>query len=127
MARHVVDDATGRARILVTRPPHQQFQHYRSEINSLFGQAIIYATAVGFVGFLRDDSCAFQTTQTVGQNVGCDSLTRLLKLLERPVATNHQVANDQQRPAIAESLERDADGASGTRFRFRLSGHGGEQ
>lgn len=126
MALHVIDNSAGRARILVTRPPHQQFQHYWSEVDSLLGKTIVHAATVGFVGFREDDSSFLKPQETSGQDVSCDSLTRLLELLECAVAANHEIANDQQRPAISEPLERDADRTSGTGLQFRLASHGGK-
>ena len=37
----------------------------------------------------------------------------LLKFPERATATDHEVANDEQRPAIAKAFEREAHGTTG--------------
>jgi hypothetical protein len=48
-----------------------------------------------------------------------------LEFLERPQAAHHEIPNDQQRPAIAQKFERDADWTSGTGLGFWLSCHCG--
>ncbi len=95
--------------VLMARAPDEQFQQRRREINSLLGQPVVNAPAIGDFRFCADDAGGLQTAQPPGKDVGCDSLARILKILECPEATNHHVANDQQRPAIAEDLERDTD------------------
>jgi len=61
----------------------------------------------------RDDPRRLEFLQSVGQDVGGNSLARFLELPKRPEAANHQIADDQERPAIPEPLKRDAHRAAG--------------
>src|SRR5579872_1316529 len=106
MLRHILDQRTGGARLFVPRRPNEQLQKYWSQINSLLRQPVVHAPSVRLFFFGGNDSRGFELLQTVRQNVRSDPFARFLELLERPEATNHQVTNDQQRPAVSKDLER---------------------
>jgi len=74
----------------------------------------LQATAVGGVRVLLDDSRFVQPAEPVGQDVRGNPLARGKKLVERVPALEHQVAHDQQRPGIAQQVQRDADRAPGS-------------
>ena len=52
--------------------------------------------------------------QTIRKNIRGDPFTRFLKVLKGSVATHHQIADDEQRPAISKPLERDTHRAAGS-------------
>ena len=55
-----------------------------------------------------------ETAQPVGKNVGGDMLLRILQQLAKMAAiAEHDVANDDQAPAVAEDLKRQIDRAAG--------------
>ena len=61
--------------------------------------------AVGFVGFGGDDFRGFKRAQAIGEDVGGDAFARFFELLEGAVAADHDVADDEQGPAVAEQVE----------------------
>ena len=61
--------------------------------------------------------------QAVRQDIRGNPFSRFLELLKGVKSADHQVANDQQRPAIPESLEGDTDRAAGSWLRLRICGH----
>ena len=74
-------------------------------------QPVVHPSSIRLFHLRGDDPRRFELLQTVRQDVGGDPLARFLELLERPEPANHQIADDQQRPAIPKHLERDADRA----------------
>ena len=78
---------------------------------------------IAVLGFGVEDAGGFEFLQAVGEDVGGDAFARFLKFLERTVAAHHEVADDQQRPAVSEGLKRQADGAAGTTFGRAARGH----
>ncbi len=104
-----IDGGARHPSVLVSRSPNQQFQQRGREIDSLLRQPIVDAPAIGLLRFSADNSRGLQPAQTPGQNVGRNALTRALEIFERSQTTNHHVAHDQQRPAVAKDFQRDAD------------------
>src|SRR5436309_2517825 len=90
------------------RTPDEQLQNSGRQIDSLFRQPVMHASAICFLAFGGDDTCRLKLLQPVRQNVGGDSLARILEILKTVEAPHHHVANDQQRPAIAERFQSDA-------------------
>jgi hypothetical protein len=64
------------------------------------------------VSLLAQNAATNQRGQTIRQNVARDGFLRLKELAEAPLSREHQIANDEQRPAVADQLERGADWAS---------------
>src|SRR5579872_1250074 len=121
--RHFLYDGIRGAGFLVSRPPNQQIQNHGRQIDSLLRQPVIHFSSVALFRFRRDDPRRGELVQAVRQNVRRDFLVRFLKLFERVESAHHHVANDQQRPAISQRFERDAQWTPGPLLRLRLSFH----
>ncbi len=113
---HSRNQRAGRTRLLMARCPNEQLQKHRRQINSLLRQPVVHSAPVRFLFFGGNDPGHLEPLQAVRQNVGGNSFARFLELLERPEPANHQVADDEQRPAISKPLERDTYRAAGTAF-----------
>ena len=120
---HRLEQATGCAGVRVPGAPDQQLPKDRRQIDSFLRQPVAHASSIRRILLRGDDVSRFELAQAVRQDVRRDSLTGLLKFLERPETTNHQIANDQKRPAVADDLQRNADRALRTALRFRSPGH----
>src|SRR5580704_2538318 len=64
-----------------------------------------------------------QFLQPVGQDVRSNALARTLELAEGAISAHHYVAHNQQRPAVADKVERHAYRAAGARLRFGGPSH----
>ena len=106
--------------ILMPRPPDQQLQHQRSEIDPLLRKPVIHPPPVRLLTLSAHNPSLRQPPQPIGQNISGDPLARLLKFLKRPISPHHQIANDEQRPPIPKPLQRNADRASGTPLKTRF-------
>src|SRR5580692_775530 len=78
---------------------------------------------VCFLGPGCDDPGSFEPLQAVSQDVRRNTLSSALEFLEAAVRPHHQIADDQQRPAISKPLEADAHRAVGAAFRLRRATH----
>src|SRR5207237_7019883 len=88
------------------------------QVNAFFCQPVIDSSAIALLRFWCDDSRRLQPLQSLRQNIGGDAFARFLKLSESSEAAHHQIADDEQRPAVAEYLQRDADRAARPRLVF---------
>src|SRR6266699_648994 len=104
------------SRSLVPRSPDEQLQQNRRKVNTFFGQPVVYSAGILLLGFRNQNSRRLELLHAVRQNVRSDAFTRLREFLERAKSADHQIADDQQRPAIPENLKRDADRAAGPAF-----------
>ena len=108
------------AGLFVARGPQDHFRKHGSKINSFGGQRIDHFSAIRRISVRVDDSVGFQPAQSVRQNIGGDFLVRVQKFVERLVAAEHHVAQDQERPAVPKHLYRSIQRASGTALRRRF-------
>jgi len=104
------------SRILMTRRPQHHLREYRREVNALRSQQINQFSPIFGVTFSPDDSIPFQSLQSVGQYIRRNPFIRSEKLLERPRSPQHHVANNQQRPAVSQHLNRCIQGTARTPF-----------
>ena len=86
--------------------PEDHFREDRCEINALRRERVNQFASVRRVWPVGDDSMSDQLLQAIGQNIRRDSLVGSQELLVRPESAKHHVANNQQRPAIAQYLHR---------------------
>jgi hypothetical protein len=86
-------------------PEHHLCKNGR-EIDSFPGEQVNYLAAVGWVRFRGDDSAGRELLQAVGQDIRCNSLITFQECFVRASALEHHVANDEQRPAIAQHFDR---------------------
>jgi hypothetical protein len=121
---HMCDKRARCCRIFVLRGPDEKFEQHRSKGDALRCKAVVDAAAVLCRRFGGDDVGSLQSTKAISQYVGRYALASQLKLTKRPIATHHQVADDKQRPAISEEIQRDADRTSGAALRSGVIEHG---
>lgn len=103
--------------ILMTRGPKNHFRQNRREINAFGREGVNQLSAVGRIAASGDDSVLFQAPQAIRQYIGRDFFVRRQKLVEGLIAAEHHVAQDEQRPAVAEHFNRGIERASGTTLR----------
>src|SRR5690242_143257 len=123
---HFIYDGAGRARFFVPRAPNEQLQENRRKVNPLLREPIVQLAPIRFFNPGGDNPRHLEFAQTIGQNVGGNPLARTLEFLECPVAANHKIANDQQRPAVSQYFKRDAYRTIGSTFGPGLPCHGRE-
>jgi len=107
----------------VLRAPEDQLHDDGREIDALGRQAIDHLAPVLGIAAGADDSGRLEALQALGQDVRGDPFVRGEELLVRLVAAQHEVADDQQRPAVTEDLQRDVDGARRAPPRLLLHRH----
>jgi hypothetical protein len=93
-------------RIFVGACPEHHFRQDRREIHALRRERVNQFAPVRGVSTGGDDSMSDQLLQAIGQNIRRDSLIGSQELLVRPESPEHHVADNQQRPAIAQYLHR---------------------
>ncbi len=120
---HFRDQSTGCCRLLVPRPPNEQFQKYRCQINPFLRQPVVHPSSIRLLRLRGDDPRRFELPQTVRQDVRGNPFARFPELLKCPEPANHQIADNQQRPAISKHLEGDTHRAAGPGFRLGLPRH----
>lgn len=79
----------------MARSPDQQIQQNGRQVNSLARQPVVDSAPIGLFTFAHENAGLFQLMQPVGKNVGRNSFSGFLELLERVVASHHQVTNNQ--------------------------------
>src|SRR5487761_291030 len=70
MVLHFRDESAGRSRFLVPRPPNEQLQKHRRQVNSLLRQPVVRPSPIDLIGLRGDDPRCFELPQTVRQDVG---------------------------------------------------------
>jgi len=100
-------------RIFVCGRPEHHFREDWREIDSLWGKRVNQLAAIRGVGLGGDDSMSDQLLQPVRQNIRRDFLVGTQELFIRAETPQHHVANNQQRPAIAQYLHGSIQGTSG--------------
>ena len=93
------------AGIFVSGGPKDHLRENRSEVHTFGGEEIVQFTAIGGIGSRGDYAVGLQAAQTVGENVTGDALAGGKEFLEGAVATDHDVADDEQGPAVAEHFD----------------------
>lgn len=111
---HLGHQLAGRSCLLVLRAPEQKFQKNRRELDTFLREPVVDPARVSFFRFGGNDSGCFKFFEPGGKNVGGDAFTGVLELFEGGIAADHEVADDEQRPAVAELFECDADRTAGT-------------
>ena len=122
--RHLCDDLTGRAGFLMICAPDQNFQKDRGEIDAFLREPVEPAAGVFRVGLGGEDACVLQFAQAIRKDVGGDAFATLLKVFETAEASDHEVADDEQGPAVSKDFKRDADWATGATQAAGLLWHG---
>lgn len=121
---HFQDYGAGPAGQLMASSPNEQIQKHRGQVDSLLRQPVVCPSSVSFVRLGNDDSRCLKLLQSIAEDIRGDTFARFLKLLEGAEAAHHQIADNQERPAVSEDLKGDTDGAAGTLFGLGLAMHG---
>ena len=100
---HLTDERLIGRVFVCGRPEHHFCEDWR-EIDSLRRERVNKLAAVRGVAIGGDDSMSDRLLQPVRQNIRCDSLVGTKELFIRSESPQHHVANNQQRPAIAQYL-----------------------
>jgi hypothetical protein len=100
------------AGFLMRGGPENHLGENRSEINSLSGEPVIYFASVGGIRFGGDDPGGNQLAEAVGEDIGGDALVANHELFVAAKATEHHVADDEQRPAVAQHFDRSVQRAT---------------
>jgi hypothetical protein len=82
----------------------------RAECSSLFGEQILGARRVGGVKPALDHAAFLELLEPSGQNAGRESRERIAEILKAPGAIQQEIAEDEDRPAIADEVEGAGDG-----------------
>jgi hypothetical protein len=89
--------------------PLQQRDQHRIEVASFFGERVFEARRMLLIGTPLEDAGVREAFEPRGQDVGGDG-ERRLEVVEAALAQKH-VAQDQQRPPVADDVERARDRA----------------
>lgn len=115
MGSHQLQNVRRRVEIWkVPGTPQGEFDEDGGEIDSIFSELVDELLSVRGMVRLDHQSHTGEASQAIGEDVGRDPFSGPKELPEFPETPEHQVANDQQRPAIADKIQRQADGAIGT-------------
>jgi hypothetical protein len=91
--------------LFMFRSPEDQFGENGSKVNAFGSEQINELSSVRWIRSSGDDSMSDQLAKPVSQNVCCDSLVGLEELLVAAEPAQHHVADNQQRPAVAEHFD----------------------
>jgi hypothetical protein len=81
---------------------------HRDELDGRLGEAVQHLLLVTRVGRARDHPQVDEPVQAVGEHVRGDALIGAgEQLVEVPPGAEHHVADDDERPLVAEHLERE--------------------
>ena len=112
---HLPDERLVAGFFMSGRPQNHFRQHWR-KINALGRQRVNHFSAVGGISLCLDNSVGFQAAETVSQNICRNFFAGVQKLVKRLVSTQHHVAQDQERPPIAQRFHRCVEWTSERRF-----------
>ena len=93
--------------------PENHFREHGSEIDAFCGERVDQLPPVGRIGLRGDDSVCFQPAQAIRQYVCGDAFVRFQEFLVAAESPQHHVAEDEQRPAIAQHLHGGVQGTPG--------------
>src|SRR5258708_15724238 len=93
-------------RLFVPGSPEDYFREDRRKIDSFLCEQVKQSSSIRRVSFRGDDSIGLQLPQAIRQYVCGDSFKGLQEFLVGPESPQHHVADNQQRPPIAQRLHR---------------------
>jgi len=102
------------AGLFMARRPEDHFRKHRRQVNPFGSQRVNHFSSIGGISFRLDNSVGFQPAETVGQNIGGDFFVGVEKFIKSAVSAKHHVAQDQERPPVAQHFHRGVQRASGT-------------
>src|SRR5262245_48139292 len=95
----------GRAGTEPAGTPGDQRNHRRSKIPTVLGQLVHLPSGRRRQLFSRDDAVAFEGSQPLGEELAADARQTVDQIREPP-RPQHELADDQQGPAITDDVER---------------------
>jgi hypothetical protein len=101
--------------------PGHDLQQHRLQRPALVRQLIGIADGMFLVGLAPHQTPFHQPLEAFGQDVGRNAFGAFLERVEGLLAVPHQVADDEQRPLVADDLERARDRAARAEI---MLGHG---
>lgn len=110
-------------RLRVPQSPGADLGEQGDELDGRLGETVNRFLLVSGVASSREQACAHQTSQPIGQNIGSDAFGGKLQKIAVVAATpEHDVADDDQAPAITEHLHGEIDGTFGAPCFSHLDG-----
>jgi hypothetical protein len=94
------------AGVFMRRRPEDHFCEHRREVDSFSRQPVNQLPSIGRIRPGSDDSVSDQFAQAVRQDVRGYAFVALHEFLIGTEPAQHHVADDQERPAIAQHLDR---------------------
>ena len=104
---------------MAVRPAHQPDDH-RIEVERALGQAVLVPVGVGAVADAVEHPVGDELAQPVGEDVARDAEVALQ--LAVAADAEEPLAQDQERPAVAEDVDRELDGVARRAGRRVVSG-----
>lgn len=93
------------AGFFVSGGPENHFGQDGSEVDASAGEGIGQLAAVGGIASGLDDAGLLEFAEAIGEDVGSDFFVGVEELLESVEVANHDVADDQKGPAVAEHFD----------------------
>lgn len=109
--------------VLVARGPKDHFRKHGSKIDAFGGEGVNQFSAVSRIALSGEDPVFFQFAQAIRQDIGRDILFGGQELVEGVVAAEHHVAQDEERPAVAEHFDGSVQRTCGTPLRGPVFRH----
>lgn len=106
---HRFDNLGWSTGVFVASGPEHDLDQGGREIEPLLRQRVQRATRIERTRLAGDHAGSFESAEAIRQYVACDTFACAEEFLECAQFLEHQVTNDQQRPAIAEKIQGDAD------------------
>jgi hypothetical protein len=108
------------AGLFMARRPQHHFCKYRRQVNPFGRQLVNYLPPVGGISMCLDNAVGFQPAETVGQNICGDFFVGVQKFVKGLISAKHHVAQDQERPPVAQHFHRGVQRTSRTALGRRL-------
>ncbi len=121
VAAHELDEGLV-AGILMGGGPENHFGQHRREVHSLLCEEIVELAAIGRVGPRGNYAVGFELAEPVGEDIGGNAFVGAEEFLVGAETAEHHVADDEERPAIAEDFDGGVERAPGPAFGTGLFG-----
>lgn len=91
--------------------PPREFRQDMNEFRPLAGEVIGVPSPIRVILHGHDDPAALEVGEALGEDAGGDALAGVHELAECVGVAEHDVAHDEERPAVADVVEGDAEWA----------------
>src|SRR2546423_6087852 len=123
IAFHLANKIRRGGRPLVAGCPDDHLDDYGGEIKTFGCQVVDELATVRGIRSTEDQPFALEELQAVGEDIGGDMLVGPGKVAEPAIVREQEVADDQQRPPVAEDVERRCNWAARTTRSADPPGH----